>query len=540
MPTNLGAAAPHLVTRILHLPITSDAEVFGATAQVTERVLVMLEKPGAEHREALGDFVIQAIESELERRGAAPPGWRSDDVIEAKLSDQLYRTRLLGSGGLALRFSELEGIADADGQLGVEDSSVLRKLLVVAEGEPLQLYLPEPAAALRVIGAPQRLSDWLTNGSRAGRVACIEYEPHTAAWESQDTPTEPLPDRIELSPPLLEDFVTLAKSADPTNSKLCSDPPSAAVLPLVEVSQLPRQPSSLPDQNAASLTAEQIQRCAAWATQLQNMSGPKVHSSVERAFVTAYLPLSREVAAGRAPESAQSAAQSWAEGFAQSYASAFKHLASRTTRPRMVKDVVEIAVRWLGQHHARQCQLLLVDGMRFDLAQRLNEEIERRLPGSAVCRDQALLWAALPSNAESQGIGESGAGRAARAARPKPGMTSHRAGAEAIESVRLGTRELFRLDQIAGDLTQTGEIESLRLQRLANMLADSIVPWMLEQPPETLVVVFGDHGFYWQATPQGTSSAQCGGALPEQVLVSASAWLLSEARAKARLAPGVH
>src|SRR5687768_10808449 len=114
MPTNPGAAAPHLVTRIMHLPITSDAEVFGETAQVTERVLVLLEKPGTEHRAAFEGFVIQAIESELERRGAAPPGWRSDDVIEAKLSDQLYRTRLLGSGGLALRFSDLDGIADAD------------------------------------------------------------------------------------------------------------------------------------------------------------------------------------------------------------------------------------------------------------------------------------------------------------------------------------------------------------------------------------------------------------------------------------------
>ncbi len=529
MPTNPGAAAPHLVTRILHLPITSDVEVFGATAQVTERVLVMLDKPSAEHRGAFEAFVIQAIESELDRRGAAPPGWRRQDVIEAKLSDQLYRTRLLGSGGLALRFSELDGIADADGQLGMEDSSTLRKLLVVAEREPLQLYLPAPAAALRVVGAPERLSDWLTNGSRAGRVACIEYEPNSTAAESPDTTPEPVSNRVELSPPLLEDFVTPADDSGTTSSAPCSAALADAVSPLEQA-----------DHNPPSPTAEQLQRCAAWSAQLQNMSGPKVHSSVERAFVTAYLPLSREVAAGRAPEAAQLAAQAWAEGFAQSYASAFKHLGSRTTRPRMVKDVVEIAVRWLGQHHARQCQLLLVDGMRFDLAQRLNEEIERRVPGNAVCRDQALLWAALPSNAEAQGIGESGSGRVTRSLRSKPGTASPGTGTPGVENVRLGTRELFRLDQIAGDLTQPGEAESLRLQRLANTLADSIVPWMLEQPPETLVVVFGDHGFYWQATPQGTSSAQCGGALPEQVLVSASAWLMSEARAKARLAPGIH
>jgi hypothetical protein len=55
-----------------------------------------------------------------------------------------------------------------------------------------------------------------------------------------------------------------------------------------------------------------------------------------------------------------------------------------------------------------------------------------------------------------------------------------------------------------------------------------------------LIVIFGDHGFHWQSTPRGTSAAQRGGALPEQVLVSASGWMLCEPRQKARVAPGVH
>ena len=63
---------------------------------------------------------------------------------------------------------------------------------------------------------------------------------------------------------------------------------------------------------------------------------------------------------------------------------------------------------------------------------------------------------------------------------------------------------------------------------------------MREQPPETLIVLFGDHGFHWQASLRGTGAAQRGGALPEQVLVSASAWLLREPRHKARVAPGIH
>jgi hypothetical protein len=96
------------------------------------------------------------------------------------------------------------------------------------------------------------------------------------------------------------------------------------------------------------------------------------------------------------------------------------------------------------------------------------------------------------------------------------------------------------LEQIASDLAKPGEPEALRLQRLAITLAESVVPWMREQPPETLIVIFGDHGFHWEATESGTSAARCGGALPEQVLVPASAWLLGEARSRARVAPGVH
>jgi len=99
---------------------------------------------------------------------------------------------------------------------------------------------------------------------------------------------------------------------------------------------------------------------------------------------------------------------------------------------------------------------------------------------------------------------------------------------------------MFRLDQLASDLGHPGEMESARLERLAATLADTLVPWIEQQPADTLVVVFGDHGFYWQTGERSTSAAQYGGALPEQVLVPASGWLLVEARNKAGFAAGVH
>jgi hypothetical protein len=215
----------------------------------------------------------------------------------------------------------------------------------------------------------------------------------------------------------------------------------------------------------------------------------------------------------------------------------------------MVKDVVELGFRWLGQHRARQCQLLLVSGMRFDLGQRLNEEIEGRLVGRGVCADQALLWAALPSNSGAQQIGEpgdvrgprTGHGTAAHPNLPTPNLPPP--SVPGIQGLRVGNRELFKLDQLGSELARPGEPEPVRLGRLASSLADSVVPWMQEQPPETLVVLFGDHGFHWQATDQGTSPAQRGGALPEQVLVPASAWIMGDFRQKARdprAAPGLH
>jgi hypothetical protein len=618
MTTHAAAETSQLVTRSLHPAITSDAGTFEAAVSAAQRVVVPLERPGPEHRAKLLSFVLSAIETQLERLGAAPSGCSSAEALETILSDQLYRTRLLGAGGLALRFAALDGVADASGELSVEDSQALRRMFALAEHQPLQVFLPEPCAGLCVAGAPQRLSDWLPSGSSPGRVASIEYEIEN---DTRAEPAEPRGAELSgLEPPSLHAFLAsdathapIAESADsapaePTavvddlelrgielrgadsdsgglqaielrgvdsdriehlGGELDGIEPhgvelSAAIelSPAVELSAQVELPSAEPPAERASgapalpepaeaaalspeanlepsLDEQQQRRYASWAAQLQGMHGPKLHASVERAFVTAYLPLAREVAAGKAPREIRATVESWAEGFAQSYAAAFKTMSSHARRPNMVRDVFDLGLRWLNQHHARHCQLLLVDAMRFDLGQRLNEELERRLSGQAVCRDQALLWAALPSNSEAQRISDGAAARAARAAKGKA-PAEPTVEATGVQTLRLGSRELFRVDLLASDLAKPGELEANRLERLTAMLSDAIVPWMKSQPPDTLVLVFGDHGFYWQAGAQGTSPAQRGGALPEQVLVPASAWMLGRGRPKSGLASGLH
>jgi hypothetical protein len=658
MSTVSSRTTASLVTRILHLPITSDAEAFVTVAQATERVVVRLTPPGAEHRGNLEGFVVHAIELTLGRLGAAPPGHTRGDAIEAVLADQLYRARLLGCFGLALSFAPFEGLADEQGQLGERDSATLRRLVALAEREPLQLYLPRPCTELHVVGSPEPLSAWLPPALEPGAFASIEYdlqddadgepeseeplegtplvapqieafvdagpvepdesarpsshEPSVSASQEQvsfgsdapesdiehfetrdfdapesdiehfdardfdapesdiehfdardfDAPDSEIPDfefpdtaaadtpasvALPAGPAASDDDPTADEEVDETPEHTGTiaakapaiEEPSADVVMSAGVTPQPAQveAGATPDELLA-LAAERARRCLAWAAQLQGMSGPKAHGSVEKAFITAYLPLCREIAAGAAPDEARAAAERWAEGFAQSYASAYRMLHTRTRRPLMVRDVVDLGFRWMGQHPARQCQLLLVSAMRFDLGQRLNEEIERRFRGGATCTEQSILWTALPSNAEAQQLVSAEAlfgRRIETAPRVVPAYD-----AAQIQPFVVGNRELSRLSLVLDDLPRAGEAEGARLERLAVRLADSIVPWMQRQPPETLIVLFGDHGFHWESTPSATSAAQRGGALPEQVLVPASAWLARAPRQQARVAPGVH
>jgi hypothetical protein len=557
-----GAESAGLATRVLHPAVTTDASSFEAAAAAAERVAVQLEDPGPECRTRLATFVLSSIEAQLERLGAAPRGWTARDSLEMVLSDQLYRSRLLGAGGIALKFAALDHIADDAGALSLEDSHMLRRMFDLAELEPLQIFLPEPSARLCVAGAPRPLAEWLPAGSRSGRVASIEYE-RAAPDAAPSTPPAP---GDPLAPPQVEAFVCAPEPGIESSSEIITHipppapavelteherptiVPSAAPAEAVSVAAAPALASepaevtapSAPDAAVAQELESQQRRCATWLAQLRSMNGPKQHASVERAFVTAYVPLSREVAMGRAPDEARTAVETWAEGFAQSYAAAFKTLNGHARRPTMVRDIFDVAQRWLNQFRARSLQLLLVDGMRFDLAQRLNETIEQRLAGRGVCRDQALLWAALPSNSGAQRLADPSSTRPAPPAKPGAAPSGSSSATGSVEAVRVGARELFRVDRLAEDLARAGEAEAPRTERLATLLADIIVPWLKERPPESLVVLFGDHGFHWQASATGTSPAQRGGALPEQVLVAASAWLLGTTRPKAGTAPGVH
>ena len=90
--------------------------------------------------------------------------------------------------------------------------------------------------------------------------------------------------------------------------------------------------------------------------------------------------------------------EGWAASFAKSYTDAFDALRVRGKRPTMVLDVPDTAHRIGRLHGARSVQLLLVDGMRYDLGLRVEQLLRERLGREAALTERLLLWSALPSD----------------------------------------------------------------------------------------------------------------------------------------------
>ena len=101
--------------------------------------------------------------------------------------------------------------------------------------------------------------------------------------------------------------------------------------------------------------------------------------AVERMFVSAYVPLRDAYLRGITPPEVGAVLEGWAANFAKSYTDAFDALRVRGKRPTMVLDVPDTAHRIGRLHGARSVQLLLVDGMRYDLGLRVELLLRERL-----------------------------------------------------------------------------------------------------------------------------------------------------------------
>ena len=267
-----------------------------------------------------------------------------------------------------------------------------------------------------------------------------------------------------------------------------------------------------------------------WMHDLEAARGPKPLAVVERMFVTSYVPLCDALARGIAAPEAKKTLDTWSASFEQSYKEAFDALRVRGKRPTMVLDVPELALRMGRLHGARSVQLVLVDGLRFDLGLRVEQRLRTLLGQSAALTERLLLWSALPATTAVQ---LELIGRGAEALREFTGVAESEVPvargrmATTLRRIKAGHRELLKLDVVESRVSEPSDgNETTRLDDLADETARALGSYMKRLPSRTLVMVFGDHGFVLDPRGGGTTRARHGGASPEEVLVPAYAWLV--------------
>ncbi len=332
---------------------------------------------------------------------------------------------------------------------------------------------------------------------------------------------------IELSTPPPAHVAAPAVAMDETRRNAPRDRPALAppALPRLDL----RFADDMADESPPELDHETRRKLEAHGRELDAAIGPKPLAVVERLFTNAYVPLRRALDRGVDLPALRETADEWAGAFERSYIDGFDALRVRTKRPPMVVDVPDIALRVARLHGARSTQLLLVDSMRYDLGDAVNDRIRTLVGQRAACAERFLLWAALPTVTGTQieliGRGASGLKDVCTGVSEDLVVARGRK-ASVIRRLKTGHRELLKLDIVAARLAEPGGAEPGRFDETADEVAQRIVAHFEGLQPRTLVMVFGDHGFRVGERGENMPRIREGGASPEEVLVPAFAWLV--------------
>ncbi len=162
-------------------------------------MLVPIQAPRPALRGRLALLVESAVEEQLESKGAPPPGVGASSDLDASLSDQLYRARLVGAPGIAISVGSLEGIANLAGALDAEDSAVLRWWLAATQERPVQVLLEMQDRDLSIYDTPIPLGRLLdptsSSGVRPAPIAAPEVAASSASMDFSKAPSTP-PDSL--------------------------------------------------------------------------------------------------------------------------------------------------------------------------------------------------------------------------------------------------------------------------------------------------------------------------------------------------------
>jgi hypothetical protein len=505
-------------------------------------IVVELEGVGPSLRGRFADAIDDAIERELSARGAAAPGLTSASDRDAALSDQLFRARRVGAPGIAIVLGPLRAAAGPLGALEPEDCATLRFLAGATRERPVVMLLDERDARTGGYADPVPLGQLLTTepaGSPEIVAAAPSMPPRFAADLTSTSAPEPIPPRG--APDLTstcapEPEGALASALPPAFEPTPAPPfigepaltpsPAFAFEPELTPTPMPAAELSLARHTAGAAVVDREESWRAWTLQLVAARGPQPLAALEKLFTDSYTPLANAIAAGLDDPRARSAHDEFRTAFTKSYTEAFPTFATTAKRPRMILDVHESAGRIARLHGARSTRMLLVDAMRWDVSRLVQERLFARLGERAAMTDELVLWSALPTTTMRQletiarGVdalrtpGEMDAD-----AEPPRGRT-----AEYVRRLRVGPREVHKLDVIESRLQGARGSVLRAIPEIAEATAEAIARHAETLAPNTLLFVFGDHGF----TIDRTGSARQGGASPEEVLVGAFALLVGD------------
>jgi hypothetical protein len=445
-------------------------------------IVVELEGIGPSVRGRLADALREAVERELCAREAPGPGFTSGYDQDGALSDQLFRARRAGATGLAIVLGPLAAATGFSDAVEPQDCATLRFLASATRERPLVLLLDERDIRTNGYGDPVPLSG-LVLGVAAEAVGVVDSDHDHNHARDRDPDPEPPPEE---------------------------------------------SPSSLARHTAGASVVTEDESWRTWTLQLAAARGPQPLAALERLFAESYMPLANAVSAGLEDPRARAAQDEFRSAFTKGYSDAFPTFAATSKRPRMVLDVHDIAARIARLHGARSARLLLVDAMRWDLTRLVEERVVARLGNRAALTDELLLWSALPTTTirqlETIARGVEALRAPAHIDADSEAETPRGRTAEYVRRLRVGPRELHKLDIIQARLQGTREGTLEALPGMADATADIIARHAETLAPRTLLFVFGDHGFVIDRN----GAALQGGASPEEVLVGAFALLVGD------------
>jgi hypothetical protein len=488
----------------------------------------------------------------------------------------------------------MEGIVSRIGALDADDSAVLRWWINCSKSFPVRLYLDvsncmlgvylEPITLAQVLHdapnesqtyLPPVVVEWVDSKAHSSEVPDAVHENADFAVEDDssddsldtsvvsDGPVESpgvgmspalresveecataellqVVDPTEQSLGLVSEITTSSEATtppiitatdEPTLSTAESTGPAATSTPFVTEAAEPVEPSALAEVGNRPLNPEAPNAWRHWMQKLDAARGPKPLNAIEQLFINAYVPLADAYHRGIADSDARAVLEQWSTSFARSYSEAFDAIRLRGRRPMMVLDIPEAAQRLARLHGARNVQLVLVDGMRFDLGVRVENHLVAALGQQATLTDRFLLWSALPTTTSQQleliGRGPDGL-KDGDIHSETPILVARGRQASTLRRVRAGNREILKLDLVEARLGEPGAAVAPRLDQLAIELSEALASAFTKMAPRTLVAVFGDHGFCLEPTEFGSSAMHQGNASPEEVLVPGFAWLVGQ------------